>query len=101
YKLLCSSHLNYPMATIDVRSLTKSVAQLVKTLNPRNRDIVSRRFGLKSGSKETLESIGRSYGITRERVRQIEEFALAQLTKAAADSRDLAKYGTAASEIIA
>ena len=65
------------MATIDVKNLTKAVAQLVKTLNPRNRDIVSRRFGLKNGTKETLESIGKSYGITRERVRQIEDFALA------------------------
>lgn len=89
------------MATIDVRNLTKTVAQLVKTLNPRNRDIVSRRFGLKSGSKETLESIGRGYGITRERVRQIEEFALAQLTKAAPEQKELVKCVSQARELIA
>lgn len=40
--------------------------------NKRTRDVIVRRFGLNSGKVETLESIGRSYGITRERVRQIE-----------------------------
>jgi len=48
-------------------------------LSTRNRDIISRRFGLKNGRKETLESIGKSYGITRERVRQIEEVSLRQV----------------------
>ena len=88
------------MATIDVKNLTKAVAQLVKTLNPRNRDIVSRRFGLKNGTKETLESIGKGYGITRERVRQIEEFALAQLAKATTDQRDVLRYSVAAKDLI-
>ena len=55
------------------------VVRLVKVLNDRNRDIVSRGFGLKSGQRETLESIGQSYGITRERVRQIEGAALKQI----------------------
>lgn len=86
---------------IDIKQLTKTVAALVKTLNPRNRDIISRRFGLKSGTKETLESIGKSYGITRERVRQIEEFSLAQLMKVADQNRDLAKCVTGTKELIA
>lgn len=55
------------------------VGQLLGVLNTRNRDVISRRFGLKTGGKETLESIGRSYGITRERVRQIEEASLKQV----------------------
>lgn len=55
------------------------VGQLTGVLNVRNRDIVSRRFGLKNGKRETLESIGKSYGITRERVRQIEEVSLKQV----------------------
>ena len=59
--------------------IKKVVTQLISVLSPRNREIISRRFGLKSGSKETLESIGASYGITRERVRQIEEASLAQI----------------------
>lgn len=55
------------------------VGQLLSVLSSRNRDIISRRFGLKSGKKETLESIGDGYGITRERVRQIEEASLKQI----------------------
>ncbi len=88
------------MSTIDVKTLTKAVVQLVKTLNPRNRDVVSRRFGLKSGAKETLESIGKSYGITRERVRQIEEFALANLIKNASDNRELVRVTSSVKDLI-
>ncbi len=80
--------------------ITKTVADLVKSLTPRNRDILSRRFGLKTGKKETLESIGKSYGITRERVRQIEESTLVQLIKASQNNSDLGKYSNLASDII-
>lgn len=52
---------------------------MLSVLNVRNRDVISRRFGLKTGKKETLESIGKDYGITRERVRQIEEVSLKQI----------------------
>lgn len=60
----------------------KVVDKLLKVLSLRNRDVISRRFGLKNGEKETLESIGQSYSITRERVRQIEEATLSQLRHA-------------------
>jgi len=73
-------------------NIQKTVASLVKDIVPRNRDIISRRFGLKNGKKETLESIGKGYGITRERVRQIEEFALKQLSKLSNDNADVARY---------
>ncbi len=76
----------------ELLQLQKAVVQLTKSLSPRNRDILSRRFGLSSGRRETLESIGKSYGITRERVRQIEEFSLAQLTKSFPANRDIQKY---------
>jgi len=45
---------------------------LLKDLPDRTKDVILRRFGLETGKRETLESIGKSYGITRERVRQIE-----------------------------
>ncbi len=47
----------------------------------RLRDVVERRFGLKDGNRQTLEAIGSDYGITRERVRQIEADALRVLTE--------------------
>src|SRR3989338_7077498 len=72
------------------KDIQKTVASLLKEVTPRNKDIISRRFGLKNGNKETLESIGRSYGITRERVRQIEEFTLKQLSKLSVGNSDVA-----------
>lgn len=80
-------------------TVTKTVANLIKSLSSRNRDIISRRFGLKNGRKETLESIGKSYEITRERVRQIEEFTLAQLSKNVPNP-EVGKYATLAKNIL-
>jgi hypothetical protein len=51
---------------------SKVCQDLLKDLAPRTREIISRRFGFKSGERETLESIGESLNLTRERVRQIE-----------------------------
>ena len=47
--------------------------KFTKSLSEKTKDIFDRRFGVKTGVPETLESIGKSFGITRERVRQIEE----------------------------
>src|SRR3989338_2536141 len=80
-------------------AVTKTVANLVKSLSARNKDIISRRFGLKNGRKETLESIGKSYSITRERVRQIEEFTLTQLSKGT-PNLEVEKYATLAKNIL-
>src|SRR3989344_7025702 len=50
----------------------ETTVTLLAGLHQRSRDIIVRRHGLESGTIETLESIGKEYGITRERVRQIE-----------------------------
>ncbi|MDP3697586.1 MAG: sigma factor-like helix-turn-helix DNA-binding protein [Candidatus Taylorbacteria bacterium] len=81
-------------------AITKTVVLLVKNLSTRNRDIISRRFGLKTGKKETLESIGKSYGITRERVRQIEEFSLKQLSKMTPTIPDIVRYVSLSKDIL-
>ena len=47
--------------------------KFTKSLSPKTKDIFDRRFGVKTGAPETLEAIGKTFGITRERVRQIEE----------------------------
>lgn len=80
------------MVTKEVQNIQKVVAGLVKNVSARNRDIISRRFGLSNGKRETLESIGKSYGITRERVRQIEEFTRTQLAKTLAGNKDVEKH---------
>lgn len=57
---------------------------LLAALPERTQDIMRRRYGLEEGEGETLEAIGQRYGITRERVRQIEEFSLRAIRKSPA-----------------
>ncbi len=49
------------------------------TLNPRERRVLQLRFGLEDGRSRTLEEVGREFGVTRERIRQIEAKALRKL----------------------
>lgn len=56
-------------------NLGKTALQLLAALDTRSKDIMARRYGVTTGKPETLESIGREYGITRERVRQIQSQA--------------------------
>ncbi len=60
------------------------VKDLLESLAERSRDILRKRYGLDSAKGMTLEAIGRQYGITRERVRQIEEFSLNHLRQSPA-----------------
>ena len=62
-------------------SLRQITNNFIKILPPRSRDIIRRRFGLGNGKPQTLQAIGLSYGITRERVRQIVEFSLSSIAK--------------------
>jgi hypothetical protein len=55
--------------------------KLLTNLNPRTREIVVNRYGLEKEERMTLEAIGKTYDITRERVRQIENFALSTIKK--------------------
>jgi hypothetical protein len=54
---------------------------LFSYLNPREKEVLKRRYGLQGNDQETLEKIGQSYSITRERVRQIEANGLRKLKK--------------------
>ncbi len=91
---------NGQMANTNSNTIKKTVADLLKNTSTRNKDIISRRFGLKNGKRETLESIGSSYSITRERVRQIEESTLSGLRQSATGNGEVAKYIELAKDII-
>jgi RNA polymerase primary sigma factor len=52
---------------------------VLRTLSPREEKIIKMRFGLEDGSEHTLEEVGRSFDVTRERIRQIEAKALRKL----------------------
>ncbi|HDM32008.1 MAG: hypothetical protein DRP16_05980 [Candidatus Aenigmatarchaeota archaeon] len=60
-------------------NLKKVCQALISNLNGREREVIERRFGLFGKEKETLEAIGRDFGVCRERVRQIEEAALKKI----------------------
>jgi RNA polymerase primary sigma factor len=68
-----------PEGALDKQALHELIDALMSSLSMREADIISRRFGLNSLRSETLEEIGLSHGITRERVRQIERDALKRL----------------------
>jgi len=57
----------------------KICSNLLSNLPDRTKDVIVRRFGLATGEKETLDFIGKSYGITRERVRQIESAGFSKI----------------------
>ncbi len=59
--------------------LKDEIADLLQSLDERERDVLELRFGLKDGRSYTLEEVGEMFGITRERVRQIESKALRKL----------------------
>jgi RNA polymerase primary sigma factor len=59
--------------------LKEQTAQVLRTLTPREEKIMKMRFGLEDGSEHTLEEVGRSFAVTRERIRQIEAKALRKL----------------------
>jgi len=62
--------------------------KFTKGLSPKTKDIFDRRFGVKTGEPETLEAIGKTLGITRERVRQIEEAGFNYVRKNNKESLD-------------
>ncbi len=65
-------------AVINV-NLKDQTSQVLRTLTPREEKVIKMRFGVGDGSEHTLEEVGRSFNVTRERIRQIEAKALRKL----------------------
>lgn len=59
--------------------LHEQICEVLKTLTPREENVIKMRFGLEDGVPRTLEEVGREFNITRERIRQIEAKALRKL----------------------
>ena len=65
-----------------------AIIGILGQLDPRERDIILHRFGLNSGTEpETLEKVGTRFGVTKERIRQIESRALSKLKKIAVEEK--------------
>jgi RNA polymerase primary sigma factor len=60
-------------------NLKEQTASVLKSLTPREEKVIKMRFGLDDGSEHTLEEVGQSFAVTRERIRQIEAKALRKL----------------------
>jgi RNA polymerase sigma factor (sigma-70 family) len=75
---------------LDQRADRELVAGFLDLLSAREREVLIRRFGLDDGEPDTLEEIGMSWGVTRERIRQIETQALNKLSDSSLAERERA-----------
>ncbi len=70
-----------PLSILEHTKRMEEVASWLDTLNSDERKVIMLRFGLDGDEPQTLESIGKTFGVTRERIRQIEQKALNKLRK--------------------
>jgi len=68
-----------PLDTLLLKNLSEQTAAVLQTLSPREELVLRMRFGVGDGAESTLEDVGRSFNVTRERIRQIESKALRKL----------------------
>ena len=68
-----------PADAASMSLLKEQLAEVLKTLTPREEKVLSLRFGLEDGNPKTLEEVGKEFNVTRERIRQIEAKALRKL----------------------
>ena len=77
--LIEDSEAIHPAEAACMTLLHEQLHSVLGTLPEREADVVSMRFGLTGGQPKTLDEIGRAYGVTRERIRQIESQAMSKL----------------------
>ena len=70
-----------PYDELEDKTVTGMLQDMVKHLDAREATILRFRFGLDGGNEKTLEEVGEKFGVTRERVRQIQNLALRKLRK--------------------
>jgi RNA polymerase primary sigma factor len=78
-----------PFELLRDKNLLGEVEGLLEVLDLREKKIISQRFGLDGGKPKTLEDVGKDFGITRERIRQVQNIALAKLRRALSKKEDL------------
>ena len=80
-----------PFELLRDKNLLGEVDGLLEVLDPRERKIISQRFGLDGAEPKTLEDVGKDFGITRERIRQLQNVALAKLRRALTRKEEVLK----------
>ena len=69
------------------------MSDLLEVLDDRERKIIFQRFGLDGGKPKTLEEVGKKFWVTRERIRQLQNVALAKLRRALSKKKRLRTWG--------
>jgi RNA polymerase primary sigma factor len=70
-----------PYEKLEEKTVTDMLGELVTRLDEREQRILRYRFGLEGGNEKTLEEVGAYFGVTRERIRQIQNLALTKLRR--------------------
>lgn len=68
-----------PAEVCEYRTTLSMMLEMLSKLTEREKGVLSYRFGLNGGSEQTLEEVGRKFGVTRERIRQLQNLALGKL----------------------
>jgi len=76
---IADDHINDPADVLQDSDLRDNISHWIDELSEKQREVLSRRFGLRGYETSTLEEVGREIGLTRERVRQIQVEALKRL----------------------
>ena len=71
-----------PFELLRDENLRNEMGSLLEVLDNREKKIISKRFGLDGGKPQTLEDVSKDFGVTRERIRQLQNIALAKLRRA-------------------
>jgi RNA polymerase primary sigma factor len=79
HTLLADQQVPSPAEAADRQLLKERVAELLRCLAPRDREVLELRYGLRDGSPRSLDEVAQVYGVTRERIRQIEARGLEKL----------------------
>jgi RNA polymerase primary sigma factor len=80
-EIIADEAAHTPYKQLEDATVTAMLREMVKTLDEREATILRYRFGLDGGPERTLEEVGEKFGVTRERVRQIQNIALNKLRK--------------------
>ena len=87
-ELIGDEQMQTPYESLRDKNLLGEVDGLLDVLDKREKRIISQRFGLDGGKPKTLEDVSKSFGITRERIRQLQNVALAKLRHALSKKED-------------
>jgi RNA polymerase primary sigma factor len=77
-----------PFELLRDENLRNEMDGLLEVLDNREKKIISKRFGLDGGKPKTLEDVSKDFGVTRERIRQLQNIALAKLRRALSKRED-------------